>query len=154
MIHSPSGLDPTFASLVDAPTPPPGERKRAGAGHTLPEIATAACVRLFLQQGSESLSLPALMAGTNADKIHKRLNALGDTCGHRCLKLDRDGGKIAMNHANRIRAAKWLCDHVTATANVAAYFTGMAAGADLLVFIGAKKMPVAAPDHVDAAGNG
>ena len=152
MDRQPSELVPTFASLVDAPMPPPGERRKAGAGHPLPEIATAVSVRIYLHQGSEAVTLPDLMAGTNAQKLHKRLNALGDACGRRCLKLDReDGSKIAMNQANRIRAAKWLNDHAIATANVAAYFPGMTEGTDLLVFIGAKKAPTATTDHGEEA---
>jgi len=137
-----SDLDPAFAALVNAPPPPPGERKKAGTGpgHSLVEIASAVSIQVLRNKGSEAVSLSDLMAPTNASKLHKRLNAIGDACGAKHLKLDRiEGGLIPMSKDNKVRAAQHLARHPIATANVADYFDGMEAGDDLMVLIGAKK---------------
>ena len=141
LVPSLSGLDPAFAALVNAPPPPPGERKKTGTGpgHSLVEIASAVSIQVIRNKGSEAVSLVDLMAPTNASKLHKRLNAVGDACGAKHLKFDRiEGGLVPMSNENKVRAAQHLMKHPIATANVADYFDGMKAGDDLLVHIGVK----------------
>ena len=145
LVPSLSGLDPAFAALVNAPPPPPGERKKTGTGpgHSLVEIATAIAVQVIRHKGSEAVSLVDLMAPTNASKLHKRLNAVGDACGAKHLKFDRiEGGLVPMSHANKVRAAQHLVKHPIASANVADYYDDMKEGEDLLAYIGAKSKPV------------